>query len=556
MTNPYFNHDANRVAQGTRALDTQINNIADEIALGFDRLPTEAELKENRTGFGVATGTANILAVVLPYTPTLGDGFNFFVRFIATSTGAATINVNSTGTKAIVNSDGSPLTTGAMVSGTIGQLAYDLPNDRYILISNNSAWGKPAGTASSSPSEYCPGYTYVFVSTTVWRISGFDVINLFYVGRRLKFVDGSNEYFGTITASVFTGGNTDMTMSMESGDVLTNTIGQVCLTTGTAGWSAISGDPFSGTPIRGITSGYIGATKYWVIVGNGGRLAYSVNAGVSWVLATTGTSEDLADVAYNSTDESFVAVGRAGVYLYSTNGTSWALDTTKLPAAASPGSGNDDCYSVVYDTVTTSWGVMIQTTAAPQAQVLFSLNDTTSWSVGASSQSGNPENEAKMRMFDSIENGDDYQLLYPVGQDIYLLQDPTDTTGTITINLSSQAPVSAIIGLNVLGTDRIVNCHIDGDIYSSLTLIDGSIFGNDRINDVVFSPLHNRAIYIGDNARIVSSETQFGSGSFTARQNGFNPLTHLLCIGWDEDDGIFIVGASNGQICRSTNGTN
>lgn len=556
MTNPYFNHDSNRVAQGTRALDAQINNIADEIALGFDRLPTEAELKENRTGFGVATGTANILAVVLPYTPTLGDGFNFFVRFIATSTGAATINVNSTGTKAIVNSDGSPLTTGAMVSGTIGQLAYDLPNDRYILISNNSAWGKPAGTASSSPSEYCPGYTYVFVSTTVWRISDFDVTNLFYVGRRLKFVDGSNEYFGTITARVFTGGNTDMTMSMESGDVLTNTIGQVCLTTGTAGWSAISGDPFSGTPIRGITSGYIGVTKYWVIVGNGGRLAYSVNAGVSWVIATTGTSEDLSDVAYNSTDESFVAVGRAGVYLYSTNGTSWALDTTKLPTAANPGTGNDDCYSVVYDTVTNSWGVMLQTTVVPQAQVLFSLNDTTSWSVGATSQSSNPENEAKMRMRDTVDNGDDWSLVYPVGQDIYTLTDPTDTVGSVTVNLSSNAPVTAMVGLRVQNTDRQIGCHGDGKIFSENNSINSGIFGGDRINDVIFSPLHNRAIYIGDNARIVSSDSDFASGSFTTRQNGFNPLTDLLCIGWDEDDGIFIAGASNGQICRSTNGIN
>lgn len=136
--NDYFNHVNNRVAAGSRALDSQINNIADEVALGFDRIPTEVQLKEGTAGFGTDTGLVDALVVTLPYLPTLTDGFVFFIRITITNTGPATLNINATGAKSIVNSDGSALEAGALVLGTIAQLVYDLTGDRYLLLSYNT----------------------------------------------------------------------------------------------------------------------------------------------------------------------------------------------------------------------------------------------------------------------------------------------------------------------------------------------------------------------------------------------------------------------------------
>lgn len=195
MANNYFNHVNNRVEGGSRALDSQINNIADEIALGFDKLPTEVQLKESTTGFGVSTGSADILVVSLSYVPTLTDGFVFFVRMNATNTGPATIDINGTGVKSIVNSDGGALAAGSLVAGTIAQLSYDLTNDRYILMSNNVT--DPPPTPGTDPFwEEITGSPFALTATRtfdiVWDESKYSVIHMVIEG--LKPDDNAAEF--------------------------------------------------------------------------------------------------------------------------------------------------------------------------------------------------------------------------------------------------------------------------------------------------------------------------------------------------------------------------
>lgn len=73
-----------------------------------------------------ATGGANALvADFTPALPLLGDGLAIEVKIAATNTGAATINVNSLGAKAITRSDGSPLRAGDLVTGQVTLLIYD-----------------------------------------------------------------------------------------------------------------------------------------------------------------------------------------------------------------------------------------------------------------------------------------------------------------------------------------------------------------------------------------------------------------------------------------------
>lgn len=561
MANPYFNHVSNRIDPGSRALDSQINNIADEIAAGFDLLPTEAELFGGTAGFATSSGTANALLVQLAYTVSLADGFNFYVRFNATSTGAATINVNSTGVKTIVNSDGTPLSSGAMIIATIGHLVYDLDVDRYILISNNSAWGKPGQTEVQNPSEYCPGYTYTFVSGNVWRITGLDVSILFHVTRRLKFVDGANTYFGTVSSVVFTGGNTDMTMAMENEDSLTNSIGAVCLTTGNTSWSIISTDPFLGTSINDIVMGDIGATTYAFAVGQLGKCGVSTDGGLTWVMLPTGTTEHLNACAYDSINETFWAGGDAGVIISSINGTSIVLDTTSIPDIIGA-TGNDNIHG--FSWVEAGLTLLFTANTTPRDSTAKSSNQGSTWTIkathGTASGSdfpnliaaGGPSNqEISGPVSASWTSGD-------TSNDKILAFDSNSFNGDASITPSI---VSSWQGFTDLGAQRYMMGATDGRIRGNGVWTGVSVGGvtfGDRVRSFAYSPLHSRMVVVGDNAMLGYLEKDDASVNemWTVVQNGFNPTSDINRVVWDGTHNIFIAVGSVGQIARSTNGTN
>lgn len=135
MANDYFNHVANVIAEGIRALAAQVNNIATEISTGLDKLPTEIELKRGLTRFAVDTGAADAYVVDLPYIPALVDGLEVSFRPVNTNTGASTINVNSLGAKAIVLFDLNPLVTNAIVVGSMVTVRYSAIGDHFIIMS-------------------------------------------------------------------------------------------------------------------------------------------------------------------------------------------------------------------------------------------------------------------------------------------------------------------------------------------------------------------------------------------------------------------------------------
>ena len=561
MTNPYFNHVANRIDPGSRALDSQINNIADEIALGFDRLPTEAELFGGTAGFATSTGTANALLVTLGYTVSLTDGYNFYVRFTATNVGGGTtINVNATGVKTIVNSDGSGLNSGSLINGTIGHLVYDITFDRYILISNNSAWGKPGATTVQNPSEYCPGYTFTFVSTQVWRITGIDVTALFSVTRRLKFVDGANEYFGTITVSVFSAGNTDMTMSMEGGDVLTNTIGAVCLTTGTAAWSVIATDPFLGTGINDIVMGDIGPTTYAFAVGQLGKAGVSTDGGLTWVMLSTGTTEHLNACCYDSINEQFWAGGRAGVLIDTVDGSSVTLDTTSIPAIATTGSA--DIYGITF--IQAGLVLLFEVANTPTNFSADSVDQGTTWTARASlglAQTDFPNMQALGGPSNNFITGPIIHGIISGNTGTRIISGISDTSWATGSSLTPNV-CSCIQGFTDEGS--LLREMLGGS--------DGTIKGNGdwsgrsnagilttfKIRGFAYSPLHDRMIVVGDNAVLgfLDGVNAGDANAWTAVQNGFNPTAEINSIVWDDTHGIYIAVGSTGQIARSTNGTN
>lgn len=134
MTNGYF-ENTDPLARGTSARAEAVNAIIDSIEAGFDKLPDELRLKQDRITLGTDTGAANAYVVVLPYPPaayTVGQR----VAFIPANgnTGPSTINVNSLGVKAIKRFDGTDLLIGDIPAGAFVELRYDGTDFRMQIV--------------------------------------------------------------------------------------------------------------------------------------------------------------------------------------------------------------------------------------------------------------------------------------------------------------------------------------------------------------------------------------------------------------------------------------
>lgn len=150
MANLYFDPTTVEIAAGTRALAAQVNSVSQAISAGFDKLPTETEFKLGLTRYAVDTGVADAYIVTLPYVPVLTDGFNLTFKAVNANTGPATINVNGTGVKSIVNPDGTALVAGAFGANAIIIIAYESVGDRYILVSQNPAQAAQAAASAAA----------------------------------------------------------------------------------------------------------------------------------------------------------------------------------------------------------------------------------------------------------------------------------------------------------------------------------------------------------------------------------------------------------------------
>ena len=135
MTNPYFNH-TNLLARHTRVRADDVNNLLTGVADGFDLLPTPSQLQNAGLLFAADTGSADSLVVTMPITMTAyNDGAFIIVQVAATNTGAATINVDSLGARAIKTIDGNDPSAGDLTADDYVGLVCDETNTRWILFS-------------------------------------------------------------------------------------------------------------------------------------------------------------------------------------------------------------------------------------------------------------------------------------------------------------------------------------------------------------------------------------------------------------------------------------
>jgi len=408
--------------------------------------------------------------------------------------------------------------------------------------------------ASPNNSTYCPNYAFTFISTSDWRIGGVDASNLFSVGRRLRFVDGANNYFGTIATVTFAGGNTNMSMVMEGVDVLTNTITEVCLVNGGVSWSPISGDPFGGSSINGLATGTIGSIEYWVAVGDVGKLFVSIDGGLNWASRVSHIALNLNDVAYNPDDESFLVVGDGAVLIHSSDTTTWTLDITSLKATPQYSDGPADVLSVCYELGGAGWRILweIQTSTS-QVACAYSLDDAVTWTSSTNLSTRVVAGNAKI--VNHLVQG----ALMGLGLDTYSFSVIPDLAPSLFVNHTSIGDVTANLGYRALigATPQILNGHDDGRIYgNNIFSADTLTFGSSGIRGFAYSETHERFVAVGDDGKIgyVDWADILVSNAWTLVDNGANPLADFTAVAWNEVNGIFVAVNNQGQILRSSNG--
>ena len=411
--------------------------------------------------------------------------------------------------------------------------------------------------ASVENSTFCPNYAFNFISDTSWSVLGLDVTNLFSVGRRLRFVDGASNYFGTIITSIFSG-NTTMSMAMEDGEILTNTVTEVCLVNGGVAWQPISQDPFGGAAILGIETGAIGATQYWVICGDGGRIAHSTDAGLTWTVATTGTVENLNDVAYSRDDESFLVVGNAAVLLHSTDGETWSLDTAKLIALPEYVTGDADVYSCMYDRGGQGYRVQWAINGVDGTANAYTTDDTATWDSTPNLGTKVNVGSSKIGAILSGSADTDLGMFYQQNIDLWQFTIIPDETGASFVNVSSQGGVAgaeSYVESNG-STVRIFVGRLDGEIHSFTTTVDDVTFGSSPVNAFVESEILQRMVAVGNDGKIGTCEkVDYESlDKWSLKQNGSNPLANFTDVQRNDVDGMFVAVNDQGQILRSTNG--
>jgi microcystin-dependent protein len=148
----YFDPNTGRIAAGSLAKSTQINDLIDKVGVGFDKLTTPTQIQTDTSTYGIDTGAVNAYAVALPKTQTTYiDGMQVVFKPVNSNTGASTIDVDGIGPKGIKRPDGTDIIDGDLLNTQVIALRYDGVN--FVLASPASSFAAVAADASAAASS-------------------------------------------------------------------------------------------------------------------------------------------------------------------------------------------------------------------------------------------------------------------------------------------------------------------------------------------------------------------------------------------------------------------
>ena len=179
--------------------------------------------------------------------------------------------------------------------------------------------------------------------------------------------------------------------------------------------------------IEGLAQAEIGGTNRLVVVGSRGSIFYSDDDGITGIGATSGTTRDLHDVT--DIPGGFIAVGRNGTVLSSSNGVSWTPPSIENAPPA-----------VDLDGVT--WYQSLNPLAIPHRAIAVGDSGTIvtadygigKWTAASSSTIGSLQDVASGLLVDPKPPHDASRLVVAVGDGGIIL---TSTTGTSWTNETS-----------------------------------------------------------------------------------------------------------------------
>jgi hypothetical protein len=138
----------------TRVTSSELDVEFAALATGLALLPSQAQMDSGNTNFVVPGGTANALTVAMPVntwtTYTGKDGSRISIRATATNTGAATLNVDSLGAKAIQDQSGNALEASAITLDGMYDLIYHESSGVFVLLTTDSAANAAAAATSAA----------------------------------------------------------------------------------------------------------------------------------------------------------------------------------------------------------------------------------------------------------------------------------------------------------------------------------------------------------------------------------------------------------------------
>ena len=142
MSNDYMDSgDYSELARLTLAKAEDINTFMSTIVAGFDRLPGELPLKQDRVGFIAADSGAINAHIITPTNLPAAyvDGMKYTFRAATTNTGAATVDTYGTGSvllgvKAIRSYAGVALAGGEIIENAFVTIAYDGTNGYWRIV--------------------------------------------------------------------------------------------------------------------------------------------------------------------------------------------------------------------------------------------------------------------------------------------------------------------------------------------------------------------------------------------------------------------------------------
>jgi uncharacterized membrane protein len=137
MANDYYNNTLNPPFLSP-ATSASVRDQFKDLKAAFDLLPTKASIYDGKVSFGTCAGSAGAYVVTTQKGVTAlaaGAAIGFLPNHA--NTGAATVNVDTLGVKAIVTADGYPVSLGDLTTSCVVALVYNGTHWRQVHGSSN-----------------------------------------------------------------------------------------------------------------------------------------------------------------------------------------------------------------------------------------------------------------------------------------------------------------------------------------------------------------------------------------------------------------------------------